>query len=168
MGVSTSGDQLAAKFMRYANSIDTANREAVQQCALSMKELYASQLGKFAHLRNMGRRGVTVRARYDIKGTKNPTALIKAAPMGAATIAERGAQPHLIGIGGGKSTSSTRRFNRNRKYLEFPSGDVRLGPVAHPGMTGALPWARAKTVLKPKASELYRRAQRRKLVESFR
>lgn len=171
MGTSRSAEELGAKLGKLAVAISTANRDAVEQSALAFKAAYAVNLGKFATMRNIGKKGVKVRAHYDIKGLHgNPTALIKAIPGGAAAIAERGAGAHLVGVRarGGKTMYGTRRNRQGgRKFIRFASGDVRLGPVFHPGMSGTQPWARTKKQMEFVTPAVFARNQKIALAKVF-
>jgi hypothetical protein len=157
MGESRSAGELAGRLTGYAAGLAAVNRTAVGEVALTFKGVYGGNVGKFARMRNVGRKGVAVRARYDIKGTQNATALVKATPAGAAAIAERGAKPHPI---------APKRRNRSR-VIRLANGDFVRGPIAHPGMRGNNAWARTKQVIGPRSRQIFQRAHNSHLRKVF-
>jgi len=76
-------------------------------------------------LRNMGGARLTVSMRV-----KGDTAVVKAG--GPFRLVEAGARPHVIPLRGGNP----------HRLLKFPDGNVRYGPVKHPGTKGYRPFER--------------------------
>lgn len=171
MGTSRSASEFSTKITRLATTLPQANVAAVGESALAFKRGYEANLGKFRTLSKMGRKGVRITARYDVRGKfGNPTALIRAVPIGPAVIAEQGARPHLIGGGRTQGRRTQRRRNQDfyrGRYLRFPDGSVRRGPVMHPGMSGAHPWRRTRKQMETVTPQVFRRAVRRSLAQVF-
>lgn len=85
-----------------------------------------------ARLRHVGRKGSKLGVSYRPAGEGHGT-LVKA--NGAWQIIERDTKAHLIG--GGRS-----RYKEQRSYMQFQNGEIRLGPIHHPGTSGQHPFQR--------------------------
>lgn len=97
MATSRSGAELAGKFYRAATILPAANRQAVEQAALFAKEEFIRG-AVAAGLRQGGAlpkaSGARWGARYDVKGTRNPTAMVRY--VGPVHWAFSGTKPHTI------------------------------------------------------------------------
>ena len=141
--------QFSAQLAALPNAIRAAQRQAVSKGALAITQDIRAQIsaatGGSNRLTGVGRRGARVGARYDVKGSVNPTALIRA--TGPMHLLERGRR-------GGYEVRP--RGRRKRAALRF---DGQYAAVTHPGPTGGKqPWARGVTAGTPKAREAYQEA----------
>jgi hypothetical protein len=170
---STVGRQASSRLTKLAAEIRGAERHAVNAAALEMKRAVDREIGRVAprrRMRNVGKRGARVGVRYDIKGTRNPTALIRA--TGPLHLLERKTQPHTIYVraararGRGSSRLNTGRrlaqvFGGRGAYgwgaLTMPDGQYRR-VVSHPGTSGKRPWAKGVAAGRPRALKALRDA----------
>jgi len=167
MGTSRNASELAAKLQKATQAIGKANRSAVQAAAQTYKDNLllqaARDTGGDLRLSRWGRRGLRLGVWYDVKGYENATALIKARPAGPWKVMEYGAAPHQI--------APRRRRGRGRRSgggaLAFPDGNVRRGPVQHPGSQGKETWSQGVDIATPRAIEVYSLAHKRALVSQF-
>lgn len=153
MGTSTSVAEFAAKLTQAGAAVQGATRASVAEAALAGKAIFLANMGTTS-MSNVGR-GAKLGARFDIKGTTNPTALLYYTglvhllnnPTSAHAIYPRGAT--VTGADGsvvrGRVLRETRRGTRGvnkggfrgsgAKGLAFPDGNVRLY-ANHPGTSG--------------------------------
>jgi len=130
MGTSTSVGQFAGKIRSAGGAIEGATRASVNEAALAGKAIFLANMGT-TRLRNVGKGGAKVGARYDIKGGATPTALLRY--TGPAHIINNPTKPHRIEPRGRTRTASGRQ-RKGAKALTI-GGNVR--PYAdHPGTTG--------------------------------
>lgn len=143
---------------------------AVNKGALAAKNAINAQLGRkipSRRLRNVGKNGSKLSVRYDVRGEKNPTALVRA--IGPWQIIEDGTKPHIIlpkSVGKGGRGKAGKRAAKHALYSALFgssgfSGSHPLrtpyGPrfkVNHPGTSGKHPWrdgASAAKKVAPKA-----------------
>lgn len=126
------GGQAAARLNRLAVEIEQAGRKAVSKGALDAKNALLASLDNAAsgrRLRNVGKSGAKLGVRYDVKGTSNPTALVRA--TGPWHLIENPSKPHTI----------TPRKRGGFKAIGTPFGPRRS--VQHPGVrTPKRPWKR--------------------------
>lgn len=131
MAAGAPGDVIRDFTVRAARNLEAANRDAVKDAALVAKtrilEGVARRRGSLT-LSRMGR-GVKLRVNYTIKGSRNPTALVRAVPPGAWVIADQGAGPHEI-------RPRRRKGKGGRRAVRTSSGAV-YARVRHPGSRGA-------------------------------
>lgn len=155
MGVSRSPEQLARKLAHAASAIGD-NKVAVERTALAVKGVFLDSL------RASGVSGSTkisrkVKARYDVKGTRNPTALVRY--TGPAHLLNNPTKPHSV---------VSRRNRRSRKWRGSRDSGVGLkGAVlvngqpkayaAHPGTRGLHFFQRAKPIAAVVAPKVYER-----------
>lgn len=152
MGSSRSPAELASKLRNAGGAIDGAAKDGVAKAALMVKTNVVAEMRGVTRLRGVGKRGAKVGVRYDIKGTGNPTALIRM--TGPAQLLERDTRPHEIKPRGKK------------KAINIPG----IGPRAsahHPGTKGKHPWARGLARSLPKVGEVMRREQAESLRRFF-
>lgn len=122
-----------------------------------------------------------VGARYDVKGTTNPTALIRA--TGPLHILESDTSPHTImptGVGRAKGRSKAARRAAKQSLYDALFGNTGYagvkplstpyGPkyrVNHPGTTGKRTWSRSLERAIPRVPEVYQRALAKHLRRYF-
>lgn len=87
-------------------------------------------------LSGVGARGARVGAQYDVKGTTNPTAIIKA--KGPLHLVERDTAPHLI-IPRGMRVGKRGRQLKGGKVLRLANGGYAASAL-HPGTRGQHPF----------------------------
>ena len=123
---------LAVSFAGMPAAIEQGQAKGVRIAALaitnSIRDEIRSATGGDMRISGVGRRGARVGARFDIKGTQNPTAMIRA--IGPLHLLERDTQPHLI----------KPRSRRGAKALAI--GDGFAASVEHPGTRGKHPFQR--------------------------
>lgn len=206
MGTSRSGADLSKKLVGYAKGVPAANRRAVGAAAMQFKDavLDAAErdLGHHPspprHFSRWGkatgdgqRKGLQVGAGYDVKGTANAVALLKARPQGPWKVLEYGAKAHPLvpgatmgmrreaafvaaftGADVGASALFSRRAgmrNRARKVLKVPGAGSGFAMYAqHPGSKAKRTWSTAIARRSPAAVKVIRNAHRKHLINSIR
>lgn len=158
---STLGGQAGARLKKLATEIDRADKMAVNRAALAAKTVHLAELRKVApsgRMRNVGSPpGAKLNVRYDVKGIRNPTALVRA--IGPWHLLEHVIKPHLIipkKTGRQSKGRGARRQNKQALYNALFGGEygdatplkTPFGPrfkVNHPGVRiPKMPWAKAK------------------------
>lgn len=126
MSTSRSPAELARKLRQAGGAIDGAAKDGVGKAALLVKTSVLGELGGRTRLRGVGKKGAKIGVRYDIKGTGNPTALVRA--TGPFHLIERDTRPHDVSPKG------------KRKAINIPG----IGPKAYAtragGSKGRHPW----------------------------
>lgn len=157
MGTSRSVSELAGKLTRAGDAIDGAAKDGVSKAALLVKTSVLAQLQaagvRNGRLRGVGAKGARIGVRYDVRGTKNPTALVRA--TGPFHLIERTTQPHEITPKGKK-----------KQALSIPG----IGPRAranHPGSPGRHPWRLGVQAAVPKVPPVMMAEQVRSLRRFF-
>lgn len=88
-------DRMTTSVARTVPELQNAQTRGVERAALLVTTAIRTEIRKTTgDMRLSGARNSKVGARYDIKGTKNPTALIR--PFGRIWLIERPIGPHLI------------------------------------------------------------------------
>lgn len=191
MGTSRSAAELADKFSRLAAEVPRANRDAVNRSALLGKEIMLRGATD-AGLRRGGNLPAASRARwgarYDIKGTANPSALLRY--TGPVHWAFYGTDGHiigarrrgtragfrkryarsqanaLVGVAGGRGArGQTLRSGRYGKRSGKGALALRFGGrfamyAAHPGSRGRNTWPQTKKRITEMAPREFRKAHR--------
>lgn len=172
---------VASRMAKMGLEVQRAQRTAMNKAALEAKKVLAGSISKAVpsgRLRNVGSPpGARVGVKYDVKGTKNPTALVRA--IGPLHLVENPIRPHLIipkKTGRGAKGRGSRRQNQQAlydalfgsKYAGVKPMRTPYGPryrVSHPGVsTPTRPWAKGmKQVPVP-----VRRALERSYLDAFR
>lgn len=206
MGTSRSGADLSKKLVNYAKGAPAANRRAVGAAAMQFKDavLDAAErdLGHHPspprHFSRWGkavgegqRKGLQVGAGYDVKGSANAVALLKARPQGPWKVLEYGAKPHPLVPGAtmklrreaafvaaftgaevGANALFSRRAglgNRARKVLRIPGSGSGFAMYAqHPGSKAKKTWSTAIVRRSPAAVKVIRNVHRKHLANSLR
>jgi hypothetical protein len=153
------GGRVAARLTKVARELNGAAKPSVNKAALVLKKSVEHELVKVAPARRLsgvGKRGAKVGVRYDIKGAKNPTAIVRA--TGPMHLIERSTKAHTI----------PRSRGRGRlKVLRLP-GDVFRRSVQHPGTRGRRPFGKGIERGRPLALKTLRAAQSDALKRGFR
>lgn len=126
----------AAKFHKAAVRVGNSSEKGEQKAALFVKKTILANSP--ARLRNVGKRGAKLGVGY------------RPYVGGGTIVAARGPWPiiewdtkaHVIG--GGRS-----KKREVRSYLQFMTGDIRLGPIRHPGTEGKHPFAKGVALARP-------------------
>jgi len=147
-------DRFLGKVQRFPAHMAVAGRAGVEAASLAVKTAVVAQLGGVSRLSGVGKRGAKIGVRYDIRGTRNPTSLVRA--TGPFHLIERDTAAHTIPKRRGKSN-----------LLRI--GDrVVTGPIQHPGTRGKHPWMLGVRGARPITREVFRRATLRVLKGAFR
>jgi len=160
VGTSNSVAQFVGKIDQAGKSLAKARRDVVNDAALAGKRIIEGSIRGVVpdmNLSGVGSGGAKVGVRYDIKGTKNPTALMKA--TGPLQLVENSTAAHTIPRAGG-------RRRRKRKVLLINGEFSRT--VEHPGTKGQQPFAKGKAAATPVMRTIIQRRLTRTLTEVFR
>ncbi len=149
----------AESCQRFPEELQKAQARGVRRAALHVTrsvrgEIRAATNGDM-EMSGVGLRGARVGARYDIKGTVNPTALIRA--TGPLHLIERDTRPHEI----------KRRKRRGKKALRMADGRFVSGAVQHPGTRGKRPFAKGVDATKESAPRVFDAEIQRAMREVF-
>ena len=175
MGTSSSFRQVAAKFERLSDGLSGANYKATSAAAAFTKKAVMVNLGTVGRpiiMSRVGKKGRQGRhkvgVRYDIKKSEsNCTALVRA--FGNMHWLEQGTKAHMIprgrnqkaflGRGDFAGLRNQKVTARQRKIMVFTQGDgeVRTGPVWHPGAAGKRPWARGTMLARKQTPQIFAR-----------
>lgn len=196
MGESKSSAELAAKLTLAATALGRANRKAVGEAANTYKfgALQTARedvgpdlrLSRWGAKRGKSTQGVKLGARYDVRGSTNAVALLKARPQGVWKVVEYGSKPHpivpgvskrqtrfaasLANLTGETVNASTivagRKGKKRRMALKFPDGNIRFG-ANHPGSRAKKTWSRGIDRATPGALRTFRAVHARTLLEIF-
>lgn len=178
MGTSTSSAQLARKLAKFAGDMPNLNKRTTGFAALKMKEAVLKEGRRDTgdlRLSRWGKRGLKINAGYDVQGTTNATALLRARPQGPWKVLEYGTQTsggYLIGVGRSNSNSAASRrrgYRRaNQKYLKGQgyAHPVRA-PIVHPGVKPRNTWTRGVRQGQPEAVKVFRTSYVRALGSQF-
>lgn len=182
MGTSKSAAELSRKLNAYAESIPNANREAIGESALLIKDtvlpLMAAATGGDLRLSGVGRPpGAKIGVRYDVKGSQNPTALVRA--TGPAHFVEWDVKPHTV-----VAKRTARRTSRRGRIAAVEGGDTSgiTGVLASERITGGFakyaknaggskgrhPFERGVNIAQPRIPEHFGRVHNRALLRAFR
>lgn len=136
MGTSRTPAELASKFRHAGGAVRGAARDGVGKAALLVKTSVLSQLPT-TRLRGVGKRGAKIGVRYDIKGTQNPTALVRA--TGPFQLIERDTKAHKI---------EPKKRRSGKRAIVTPQGPRAW--AFHPGTKGKHPWEKGVQLAIPK------------------
>jgi hypothetical protein len=161
---------LAASAKRVADSMEGTQTRAVHKAALHTVRLVRAEIRAATgdmRLSGVGRKGARVGAKYDVMGTRNPTALIKA--TGPMQLIERNTSPHgiqprgyrvskrwLNAVAKGKlAADSDPVYLGGGKALKFGGGFYRR--AMHPGTRGQHPFRRGVDRAAPDTPRIFQR-----------
>lgn len=164
------GNQIAAQLMQCGNAVSKNTKKAVDSASFILKSQIQAELqravGADQRMSNVGKSagGAKLDVRYDIKGTVNPTSLLRA--TGPWGLIEYDTAPHEIAPraeritgAGAKRRRQQRDYDRLFKARGRYSG-LRPMPVApgiyryeaqHKGTTGKRPFAKGMEKARPRA-----------------
>ena len=152
---------VARKCQAMGEELDRANIAATRKGAQVAKDTVLTQMRSVVPsgvLKHAGKAGAKLNVRYDVKGTTNATALVKA--VGPWQLVEGDTKAHFIvakGYGGSRKSRQARADNASRTRGAEGSSRGWLGPlkgkpravsfggvarayVWHPGTKGRRPW----------------------------
>ena len=159
MGTSRTVAEFTGKIAAAGKAIEKSGPEIITDAALEAKKITLGEIRDVVpDLRMSGVRNARVNVRYDVKGTVNPTALIKA--TGPLHLVEHDTSAHRIPKAGG-------RRRRKVKTLRLPSGLYRRS-VTHPGTKGQRPFAKGRDKAERKVVALMGNRTTRVVREVFR
>jgi hypothetical protein len=173
-------EAFATRMGKLADDLQRSQREMTGEAALAATNVYRASLRAAApsgRLRNVGKRGASVGAGYDVLGEINPVAKIRA--RGPVQLLEWGTKPHRIIPRAARRLGGTRGFTAHQRSQSLysylfgggskaalaigsPVNDFR-NAVNHPGSQGKRPWARAEPLAVEAAAVTWTRAGRRRL-----
>lgn len=179
--MATPSSAVASRMAKMGLEVQRGQRTAMNRAALEAKKVLVTEIAKAVpsgRMRNVGSPpGARVGVKYDVKGTKNPTALVRA--IGPLHLVENPIKPHMIipkKTGRGAKGRGSRRANQQALYDALFGGRYAgqkplrtpYGPryrVEHPGVsTPKRPWAKGmKRVPDP-----VRRTLERTYLDAFR
>lgn len=114
----------------------------------AMRQEVKLAVGSDSRMSGVGGRGAKIGARYDVRGERNPTAIIRA--TGPAHLIERDTEPHEIRPrrrrGRGRATQ--------RRALRFANGGFAASAI-HPGTRGKRPFEKAYLRTRGKTGAVY-------------
>lgn len=195
MASGTSGKvsaRIQAQSLRMAAEIADASRSACAAALLEVKgsvERERKRVTSTGRLRNVGSSGALLGVRFDVKGKRNPTGLIRA--TGPWQLVENDTQRHFIvakGLGE-RSTRAVRagRASRAGTITAFGGqargifggvgakgkralviGGMPRAYAAHPGTRGRQPFKKGVEAGVPKAIEVVNKAHTTAILKGFR
>ena len=153
---------LAASAARTADALQGAQAQGVRRAAIYATTMIRSEIRSATgdgRLSGVGRKGARVGARFDVKGTRNPTALIRA--TGPLHLVERDTSPHSI-YPKGRTFSTTRKGNVRRRGTTraLKIGDGFAAYAEHPGTRGKHPFEKGVRKAAPETPRIFQREVR--------
>jgi hypothetical protein len=150
---------LAASAARMPDALQKAQRVGVLRASMEVKTAVrrelVSAIGPDRHMSNVKSR-TKLDAGFDIKGTVNPTSLVKARGFYFAWV-EEGTFPHRITPRG---LRRTRRGNRRTGPKALTIGGGLYAGANHPGQDGKHPFARGVADAAPRTPAIFQAAVR--------
>lgn len=169
--------EFAAKSSAYAQvGIPGASRAAVEKAALYVTQAARTSIaagsGGDSRLSNVGRAGgARVGARYDVKGTDNPTALVRA--TGPLHLLDNPTRPHQITAKVRKGRSRAARESFYNAIFGGSGGFAGVSPlrtpygprfrVQHPGTRGKSTFRSAVDRARPFTSRIFAEEYRQQM-----
>jgi hypothetical protein len=158
VGTSNSVAEFVGKIDQAGKAIQKVNRDAVNDAALAGKRIIEGSIRTVVpDMRLSGMRNAKVGVRYDIKGSRNPTALMRA--TGPLHIVENATGAHTIPRAGGR---------RRRKPKTLLINGSHRRSVRHPGTKGQQPFAKGKAPATPVMTTIIKKRMTKTLIEVFR
>ena len=163
MGTSANASQLAGKLTSAAQAVEFGAAAGVREAAVTGKVIFLAALPSRT-MRNVGK-GAKLGARFDIKGFKNPVALVRY--TGPAHLLNNRTGTHIITARGNTRTARGNR-RRGAKVLKFASDEFASGAVRHPGTPGKYFFqTKALPALRAAAPKAIRRGVRQRMAQVF-
>lgn len=171
-GKGLTASEVSGRIYGMADGVVSARREAIFQTALAAKAIHVSHIRRAGVETLSGMGGAKIGARFDVKGFKNPTALVKA--TGPAHIVNNPTVGHGIAsrrFGGSRKRRGQRALSRQLGRF-IPGAGIRtpFGPkawVSHPGTRGKGFWQKGQREVARKTPELYMKSHNRAVFASF-
>ena len=144
--------------MSGGRAITRANRVGVEKACFAAKGVMiasASAAGLGApggRLRGVGKSGGKWNVRYNVAGYQTVRGVVRY--TGAIHLMNNDTSPHEIAP-------------RRKKALAFPDGNVRLGPVHHPGTRGKKFFERAEPIVLAQSERIIKQEVRSHLARTF-
>lgn len=142
MGTSRSFAELGRKVATAGRQLDRVQRDAVGKSALLVKTSVQSQLVAAGvtngRLRGVGTRGARIGVGYNLRGTTNPSAVVRM--RGPAHLIESDTRAHVI-------------KPKRKKAVMTPYGP--RARVRHPGTKGKRPWKKGVAAALPKTRAVF-------------
>ena len=181
------GDAVAHRMRRLGAEMARFGPEAVKRASLDIKNPIEQQLiravGPDMRMSGVGARGAKLSVRFDLKGIRNPTSLIRA--VGPWQLIERPTSAHPIFVRAAAARGrGARRVNTQNRLdqafggrgayrhgtLAFPGvgGTVFRRVVQHPGTSGKRPFAKGLQIGAPRARRTLQRSTHDAAVRGFR
>lgn len=156
----------AASMGRMPQLLNEAQATGVRKAALHTTQKVRAEIrsatGGSMRLSGVGKRGAKVGARFDVKGSTNPTALIRA--NGPIQLIERDTSAHTILPRSGRRGKGRRRL-RGAKALKI--GGRFAASAQHPGTRGKHPFAEGVDAAKGDTGPIFQAEVRRALGREF-
>lgn len=136
---------------RLPEELSKAQRQGVQRSALTitraMRQEVKQATGGDNRLSGVGKRGARIGAKYDIKGSINPTAIVRA--TGPAQLVEHDVRAHSI--------APRRRRGKARGALRFKDGSY-AARASHPGTKAKRPYEKGYLAKRDEAGQQFDKA----------
>lgn len=175
--------QMATLGARMERNVADSVGKAAQVVKGSVEAQMRGAVGADLRMSGVGRGGAKIGVRYDVKGSGNPTALLRA--TGPVQLVERDTSPHTIlprsiGRAQGRSKAARRAAKQDLYSALFGSSvgagatPLKIGSdrfafrVSHPGTTGKHPFEKGVDRATPAAQKILARACTKSLAEVFR
>lgn len=175
----------ARRMERFGTATETAANKGTFEAALRAKEIWVASIARAAPsmtLSGVGKSGAKVGVTFNVKGTKNPTALVRA--TGPLHLLENDTSEHTIfarqvGRVQGRRTRENRRAAKQQLYDTLFGGQTAgflgnagrefaaSGVVHHPGSRGKHPWSSAMPVVRAATPQVFVRAERGQMIRIF-
>lgn len=167
--------EAALRFKRSGDRLENSNQAAVRTAALFVQKTIELRSPK--DLRNARKRGNGATRGAPVKLTvwisKTAGALLgggsarMVAGRGPWRLIEFDTSAHLIGTGRRKETLAKAIGGTRRGYLRFGDGNVRLGPIAHPGTKGQHVFREGWTAAAPVVPKIIDAEVKKSLYQTF-
>lgn len=175
--------QMATLGARMERNVADSVGKAAQVVKGSVEAQMRGAVGADLRMSGVGRSGARIGVRYDVKGTRSPTALLRA--TGPAHLVERDTDAHTIlprSVGRAQGRSKTARLAAKQDLYNALFGasvgagarPLKIGGdrfayrVNHPGTKGKHPFEKGVDGATPAAQKILARACSKSLAEVFR
>lgn len=152
------GAEITRRLLLIAANVEVSDHDALNQASLVVKKslVAAAQRDAGGRMRNVGRRGVKLNARYDIRERGNRLeSVIRVVPPGPWSMLSYGTRPHEI----------RPRRRSGKKAVSFDGEAFRK--VQHPGTSGKGTATRGFNASVREANAILTRRVRRAVVNGF-
>lgn len=159
---------------RFDPSLRKAQRKGIEAASLIIKRAVEANLPDTKKLSGVGKKGVKIGVRYDVKEyAGHDTSLVRA--FGPVHLIESDTHPHQIPkkLGSGSSRKPSKTTSARVKVVVIPgfasagSGAGVFARVQHPGTRGQHPWAKGMEEALPQIDGVFQAAVSDALVKTF-